>query len=85
MQSKKLDGNRQGIPILNLVPIDYRRVFRPQDFSLGALLRAKFVLIANLIKDTVINLELQLTGFKRFIRFIVPTSKYLFIVAFPSV
>ena len=42
-------------------------------------------MLANLFKATVINLVLQLTGFRQFIRFIVATSKYLFIVAFPDV
>ena len=34
-EAEKLDGNRKWIKF----PIDYRRVFRPHDFSLGALLR----------------------------------------------
>ena len=69
----------------NLIPYRLPSSFRPPDFSLGALLWANLCMLANLIKATVINLVLQSTGFKRFIRIIVPTSKYLFIVAFPSV
>ena len=68
----------------NLIP--YRL---PSSFSAsGFFFRCTFtekLLLANSIKDTVINSVLQLTGFKRFIRFIVPTSKYLFVVAFPNV
>jgi hypothetical protein len=61
----------------------------PSSFSAsGFFFRFTFtgkLLLANLIKATVINLVLQLTGFRRLLRFIVPTSKYLFIVAFPNV
>jgi hypothetical protein len=36
--AEKLAGNQSGIKS----PSDYRRVFRPHDFSLGALLWANF-------------------------------------------
>jgi hypothetical protein len=68
----------------NLIPYRLPSSFSASGFFFRCTFTGKF-LIANLIKATVVNLVLQLTGFNRFIRFIVPTSKYLFIIAFQNV